>query len=104
MHCGRNTRPVFLRNAAQAGTLFFLSRKGGALIGDVAQALRIGAPAMSGLALAQRAKAMLVALDRRQDWARPAVDKAPAAQVLAMPAGWPCSAAGVADARPTPLA
>ncbi|MES2073660.1 MAG: MarR family transcriptional regulator [Pseudomonadota bacterium] len=35
---------------AQAGTMFFLSRSNGALIGDVAQALHIGAPAMSGLA------------------------------------------------------
>ena len=37
-------------SAAQAGTLFFLSRSDGALIGEVAQALNIGAPAMSGLA------------------------------------------------------
>ena len=37
-------------SAAQAGTMFFLSRNDGALVGDVAQALRIGAPAMSGLA------------------------------------------------------
>jgi DNA-binding MarR family transcriptional regulator len=37
-------------SAAQAGTMFFLSRNDGALIGDVAQALNIGAPAMSGLA------------------------------------------------------
>ena len=35
---------------AQAGTMFLLSRSDGALIGDVAQALNIGAPAMSGLA------------------------------------------------------
>lgn len=37
-------------SAAQAGTMFFLSRHDGALVGDVAQALKIGAPAMSGLA------------------------------------------------------
>jgi DNA-binding MarR family transcriptional regulator len=37
-------------SAAQAATMFFLSRRDGALIGDVAQALNIGAPAMSGLA------------------------------------------------------
>jgi len=37
-------------SAAQAGTMFFLSHSDGALIGDVAQALNIGAPAMSGLA------------------------------------------------------
>ena len=37
-------------SAAQAGTMFFLSRRDGALVGDVAQALGIGAPAMSGLA------------------------------------------------------
>lgn len=36
--------------AAQAGTMFFLSRHDGALVGDVAHALGIGAPAMSGLA------------------------------------------------------
>lgn len=35
---------------AQAGTLFYLSQSDGALTGDVAQALGIGAPAMSGLA------------------------------------------------------
>ncbi len=35
---------------AQAGTMFLLSHSDGALIGDVAQALNIGAPAMSGLA------------------------------------------------------
>lgn len=35
--------------AAQAGALFFLSRNDGALVGDVAQALCIGAPSMSGL-------------------------------------------------------
>jgi DNA-binding MarR family transcriptional regulator len=37
-------------SAAQGGTMFFLSRNDGAFIGDVAQALKIGAPAMSGLA------------------------------------------------------
>jgi DNA-binding MarR family transcriptional regulator len=37
-------------SAAQAGTMFFLSANDGALIGEVAQALNIGAPAMSGLA------------------------------------------------------
>ncbi|KQW01205.1 MarR family winged helix-turn-helix transcriptional regulator [Rhizobacter sp. Root1221] len=37
-------------SAPQAGTLFFLSRNDGALIGEVAQALHIGASAMSGLA------------------------------------------------------
>ncbi|MES2130013.1 MAG: MarR family transcriptional regulator [Pseudomonadota bacterium] len=35
---------------AQAGTLFFLAQHDGALIGDVADALGIGAPGMSGLA------------------------------------------------------
>lgn len=35
---------------AQAGTLFCLSNSDGALIGDVAQAMNIGAPGMSGLA------------------------------------------------------
>ena len=37
-------------SAAQAGTMFYLSHSDGALIGDVAQALNTGAPAMSGLA------------------------------------------------------
>jgi DNA-binding MarR family transcriptional regulator len=37
-------------SAAQAGTMFFLSTNDGALMGEVAQALSIGAPAMSGLA------------------------------------------------------
>ncbi|MDP9919505.1 MarR family winged helix-turn-helix transcriptional regulator [Variovorax boronicumulans] len=37
-------------SAAQAGTMFFLSANDGALTGEVAQALNIGAPAMSGLA------------------------------------------------------
>ncbi len=37
-------------SAAQAGAMFFLSRSDGALVGDVAQALKIGASAMSGLA------------------------------------------------------
>ncbi len=37
-------------SAAQAGTMFYLSQSDGALTGDVAQALNIGAPAMSGLA------------------------------------------------------
>lgn len=37
-------------SAAQAGTMFFLSRSDGALVGDVAHAMKIGAPAMSGLA------------------------------------------------------
>lgn len=50
--------------AAQAGVLFYLSRNDGALIGDVAQALRIGAPSMSGLA-DRMARAGL--LERRRD-------------------------------------
>lgn len=36
--------------APQAGVLFFLSGNDGALIGDVAQALGVGAPAMSTMA------------------------------------------------------
>lgn len=36
--------------APQAGVLFFLSSNDGALIGDVAQALGVGAPAMSTMA------------------------------------------------------
>lgn len=37
-------------SAAQAGTMFYLAENDGALTGDVAAALNIGAPAMSGLA------------------------------------------------------
>ena len=37
-------------SAPQAGTLFYLLHNDGALIGEVAQALHIGASAMSGLA------------------------------------------------------
>ncbi len=42
-------RPSML-SSAQTGTLFYLSRHDGALIGEVAQALMIKAPAMSGMA------------------------------------------------------
>lgn len=42
-------RPPVL-SSAQTGTLFYLSRHDGALIGEVAQALMVGAPAMSGMA------------------------------------------------------
>lgn len=47
-------------SAAQAGTMYFLSTNDGALIGDVAQALRIGAPAMSGLAARLEAAGYLI--------------------------------------------
>lgn len=45
----RPDRPSTL-SSAQVGALFYLARHDGALIGEVAQALMIGAPAMSGLA------------------------------------------------------
>jgi DNA-binding MarR family transcriptional regulator len=37
-------------SAAQAGTMFFLARNDGALVGDIARSLSIGAAAMTGLA------------------------------------------------------
>ena len=50
--------------AAHAGVLFCLSRNDGALIGDVAQALRTGAPSMSGLADRMERAGLL---ERRRD-------------------------------------
>lgn len=45
----RPDRPAAL-TSAQVGTIFYLFRNDGALIGEVAQSLMIGAPAMSGMA------------------------------------------------------
>lgn len=45
----RTDRPSTL-SSAQVGALFFLQKQDGALIGDIAQALSIGAPAMTGMA------------------------------------------------------
>jgi MarR family transcriptional regulator, organic hydroperoxide resistance regulator len=45
----RTDRPATL-SSAQAGALFFLHKHDGALIGDIAQALSVGASAMTGMA------------------------------------------------------
>lgn len=45
----RTDRPATL-SSAQVGALFFLHKHDGALIGDIAQALSVGAPAMTGMA------------------------------------------------------
>jgi len=45
----RTDRPSAL-SSAQVGALFFIHKQESALIGDIAQALSIGAPAMTGMA------------------------------------------------------
>jgi DNA-binding MarR family transcriptional regulator len=45
----RTDRPATL-SSAQVGALFFLHKQEGALIGDIAQALSVGASAMTGMA------------------------------------------------------